>query len=245
MSAAENAQIGRGVFVTGTDTGCGKTEVSLGMMRWLQARGLEVVGMKPVASGAESTPEGLRNADALRLQRQSSRPPPYGRVNPYAFAPPVAPHLAARQAGVSIDLALIRSVWLSLAARADLVLVEGVGGWRVPLGPESELADLVRVLRLPVVLVVGLRLGCLNHALLSAESIVSSGARLLGWVANVTDGSMGLAQENIAALEERLPAPCLGRVPRLRPPGPVAVAASLDLEAVMSPAGRTPGFAVG
>jgi len=226
---------GRGLFVTGTDTGCGKTEVSLGLMHWFQLRGLAVLGMKPVASGAEPTEAGLRNADALRLQRQSSRHLAYAQVNPYAFAPPVAPHLAARQAGVSIELEVILSAWRLLADQADLVLVEGVGGWRVPLGPGLELADLARALELPVLLVVGMRLGCLNHALLSAESIVSHGATLLGWVANGTDPAMQLLEENVAALEERLPAPCVGRVPWLASPGPAAVAAGLSLGSVALP----------
>jgi dethiobiotin synthetase len=230
MSPSLAPHLGPGLFVTGTDTGCGKTEVSLGLMHWLQARGLEVLGMKPVASGCTVTDQGLRNSDALSLQRQASRPLPYDRVNPYAFAPPVAPHLAAEQAGVSIDLAVIRSAWQGLAEQADLVVVEGVGGWRVPLGPGLELADLVRALDLPVVLVVGLRLGCLNHALLSAEGILSSGARLLGWVANCADPDMLMAQQNITALAQRLPAPCLGRVPWLAHPEPETVAAAISLD---------------
>jgi len=232
MSLAAVSGLSPGLFVTGTDTGCGKTEVSLGLMHWLRAQGLRVAGMKPVASGAALTPEGLRNEDALRLQRQASSAPSYAQVNPYAFATPVAPHLAADQAGVSIDLPVIRNAWQGLADLADVVLVEGVGGWRVPLGKGLELSDLVRALDLPVVLVVGLRLGCLNHALLSAESILASGARLLGWVANSVDPEMLLPQENIAALAERLPAPCLGQVPWLVHPDPAVVAASLRLETV-------------
>lgn len=239
MSATAAPHLGPGLFVTGTDTGCGKTEVSLGLMHWFQARGLKVFGMKPVASGCEVTEQGLCNQDALSLQRQASRPLPYARVNPYAFAPPVAPHLAAEQAGVSIDLAVIRSAWQGLAEQADLVVVEGVGGWRVPLGPGLEQADLVRAMDLPVVLVVGLRLGCLNHALLSAEGILASGARLLGWAANSVDPGMLLPQQNITALAERLPAPCLGRVPWLAHPEPQTVAAALRLDGVL--AGR-PGL---
>jgi len=230
MSLAALSRLGPGLFVTGTDTGCGKTEVSLGLMHWLQARDLRVAGMKPVASGAVLTPEGLRNEDALRLQRQASSPAPYAQVNPYAFAPPVAPHLAAEQAGVPIDLEVIRSAWQALKDQADLVLVEGVGGWRVPLGPGLELADLVRMLDLPVVLVVGLRLGCLSHGLLSAESILASGARLLGWVASSVDPDMRLPQQNVAALAERLQAPCLGWVPWLVQPVPARVAAAVNID---------------
>jgi dethiobiotin synthetase len=230
MSAAAVPHLARGLFVTGTDTGCGKTEVSLGVMHWLQARGLWVAGMKPVASGAALTPEGLRNDDALRLQRQASQPLPYAQVNPYAFAPPVAPHLAADQAGVTIELEVIRNAWQGLSDHADLVLVEGVGGWRVPLGPGLDQTDLVRVLDLPVLLVVGLRLGCLSHALLTAESILASGVRLLGWVANSVDPDMLLPQHNVSALAERLPAPCLGWVPWLAHPDPARVGAALSLD---------------
>lgn len=219
---------GRGLFVTGTDTGCGKTEISLGLMAALQARGRRVLGMKPVASGSEPTPEGLRNEDALRLLAQGSQPVPYPWVNPYAFAPPIAPHLAAAEAGVSIEPDSIRRAYQRLAGAADWVVVEGVGGWRVPLGPRDSVADLPRWLGLPVVLVVGLRLGCLNHALLSAESILASGAGFIGWVANLVDPEMARVETNVRSLVERLPAPLLGRVDFSAPrPDPAEVADAL------------------
>ncbi|MEA3640684.1 MAG: dethiobiotin synthase [Lamprobacter sp.] len=214
----------QGLFVTGTDTEVGKTEVTLGLMAALQRRGLSVLGMKPVAAGSVLTADGLRNEDALRIQAQGSKPLAYSAINPYAFAPPIAPHIAAAHAGVEIQLEPIKTAYARLAAQADWVLVEGAGGWRVPLGPCLTLADLPSALDLPVVLVVGLRLGCLNHALLSAESIQASGLQLAGWVANRIDPAMAAAEENLATLRERLPAPCFGVIPWLSGPTPAQVA---------------------
>jgi dethiobiotin synthetase len=202
----------RGVFITGTDTGCGKTEISLGLMAALQARGLRVAGMKPVASGSERTALGRRNEDASRLQVQAGLDLPYDWVNPYSFEPPIAPHLAAEEAGISIDLARIEQAFGELSATSDVVVVEGVGGWLVPLGPTISVADLPRRLGLPAVLVVGLRLGCLNHALLSAQSILASGVELRGWIANQVDPEMDRVEENVRTLRQRLPAPLLGRL---------------------------------
>lgn len=216
-----------GLFVTGTDTGCGKTEISLGLMQYLQGRGLRVLGMKPVASGSEPSAGGLRNQDALRLQAQGSLEQPYERINPYAFEPPIAPHLAASRAGRPVDLARILAGYRELAAAAERVIVEGVGGWRVPLGANLDVAGLARALDLPVVLVVGMRLGCLNHTLLSAEAISAAGCTLAGWVANRVDPEMLVPEDNLATLVARLPAPCLGQVPWMRQPHPEAVAAAL------------------
>ena len=216
-----------GLFVTGTDTGCGKTEVSLGLMQYFQDQGFRVLGMKPVASGSAPSAHGLRNQDAMRLQAQGSLEQPYERVNPYAFEPPIAPHLAAARAGRPIELASIRAGYRGLAEAAERVIVEGVGGWRVPLGPGLDVAGLVRALGLPVVLVVGLRLGCLNHALLSAEAILAANCTLAGWVGNRVDPEMLLPEENLATLVEQLPAPCLGQIPWMRSPQPQAVAAAL------------------
>jgi dethiobiotin synthetase len=207
-----------GVFVTGTDTGCGKTEVSLGLMQRMQRLGQVVVGMKPVASGARQTPHGLRNQDALRLRHQASLALAYEQVNPFAYAPAIAPHLAAAAADRPIQVGRILSVFDRLVARADLVVVEGVGGWRVPLGPRLLLPDLVRALDLPVILVVGLRLGCLNHALLTQQSIRHAGLELRGWIANQLDPSMLAQEANLATLHDWLDAPCLGSVPYLTQP---------------------------
>ncbi len=221
-------KLGRGLFVTGTDTDVGKTEVTLGLMAALQRRGHQVLGMKPVAAGCAVTPDGLRNEDALRIQAQGSVSIDYPTINPYAFEPPIAPHIAAEQAGVEIRLEPILAAHRSLATQADWLLVEGAGGWSVPLGTELMLNDLPKALDLPVVLVVGLRLGCLNHALLTAESIRSSGLRLVGWVASQVDPAMSAADANLATLRERLTAPCLGVVPWLSAPHPEQVAAHLE-----------------
>ena len=203
----------RGVFITGTDTGVGKTAIAAGLVRGLVAHGLRVAVMKPVASGSDFTPEGLRNADALKLIEVANVTAPYETVNPYCFEPPVAPHLAAKQAGIRMDTALVRDRFDSLAAAADCVVIEGVGGWLAPLNDTQTVADLVRALGIPVVMVVGLRLGCLNHALLTQESIESRGMRLAGWVGNGIDPAMACRAENLATLERRLGQPPLAVVP--------------------------------
>jgi dethiobiotin synthetase len=221
----------RGYFITGTDTGVGKTAVTLGLMAHLQAQGKTVAAMKPVASGCERTAAGLLNEDALQLQRQSSVALPYALVNPYAFEPPIAPHIAAAQAGVTIAIDTIRSACDDIAATAECVLVEGVGGWQVPLNADETLADLARALGLEVILVVGIRLGCLNHALLTAESITACGCTPAGWVANLLPPLADCAGENINALKSRLSFPFLGEVPVMQCVEPERVAGYLSLPA--------------
>ncbi len=202
----------RGFFVTGTDTGVGKTRVSLGLMRTLQAQGHRVSGMKPVASGCRSGAGGPENADALELQRRSSLPVSCAQVNPYPFLPAVAPHIAARRDGVNIQLSVIRAHFHALSKQADFVVVEGVGGWLVPINAEQTMQDVALALDLPVVLVVAIRLGCLNHALLTAAAIHRSGLRMAGWVANRMDPACEYTDELVADLEQRLPAPLLADV---------------------------------
>lgn len=198
-----------GFFITGTDTGVGKTRISLGMMRALQQQGLSVTGMKPVASGCEMSAEGLRNEDALLLQQYASVPFGYETINPYTFAPPIAPHLAAARAEVRIELAPITKHFNTLAARSDAVVVEGAGGWQVPLNDKQSIADLAVQLGLPVILVVTIRLGCINHALLSAEAIRASGCRLAGWCANHTTPADPESVDIIHSINERIAAPML------------------------------------
>ncbi|MBA8887141.1 dethiobiotin synthetase [Dokdonella fugitiva] len=200
----------RDLFVTGTDTGIGKTRAGVALLRALRARGVRASGMKPVASGCEATADGLRNEDALALIAASDPAPAYSTCNPYAFAPPIAPHLAARAVGDEIVLAPIRVAFDMLRARADRVVVEGVGGWMAPLSDSLMQADVARALDLDVVLVVGLRLGCINHALLSARAIEADGCRLAGWIANRVDPAMAVADDNIATLHARIDAPLLG-----------------------------------
>lgn len=197
----------RGLFVTGTDTGVGKTRVAVALIHALRARGLRVAAMKPVAAG--SAP-GELNEDVVALLRAANVAADLRDVNPYAFAEPIAPHIAAQQAGVRIELDVIAAAYSRLAAAADMVVVEGAGGWRVPLNERDDMADLAQRLGLPVVLVVGLRLGCLNHALLTVESIAKRQLPWAGWVANHVDPAMACQAENVAALRARLPDPCLG-----------------------------------
>jgi dethiobiotin synthetase len=203
----------KGYFITGTDTGIGKTRVTAGLLKAFARTGRKTVGMKPVASGAVQTPEGLRSEDALALQAAASEKRRYSLVNPYCFAPPVAPHLAALEAGVEIHLDTIRTAYSELCKGADTVLVEGVGGWQVPLSPTLELPDLVRELELPVIMVVGMRLGCLNHALLTARALNADSLELAGWVANDIDPAFERPEANIASLEAELHAPLLTRMP--------------------------------
>lgn len=205
----------RGFFVTGTDTGVGKTVVTLGLMQCIQDQGVTVAGMKPVAAGCERTTQGLRHADALLLQHQASVPLAYPLVNPVALEDAIAPHIAAQLSGAPIRIDVVRRVFDELAGRVDCVVVEGIGGWRVPLTERETVSELAAALALDVILVVGIRLGCLNHALLSAESITNSGQRLAGWVANCLPPAPEAIDQNINALKTRLSAPLLGIVPAL------------------------------
>jgi dethiobiotin synthetase len=196
--------IKRGVFVTGTDTGVGKTVITAALIKSLARQGLRVAGMKPVASGASMTPSGLRNADALALMQAGNIAGAYDTVNPYCFASPIAPHIAARDAGVIIDVQLLRARFEELARAADFVVVEGAGGWLTPISDCASMADIAAALALPVVLVVALKLGCLNHALLSARAMAAHGAGFAGWIGNSIDPAFERAADNIAALEKRL-----------------------------------------
>jgi dethiobiotin synthetase len=217
-------------FVTGTDTGVGKSLIAAALLHRLRERHPRVVGMKPVAAGAEQDAQGRWfNDDVVALQAASSVSPPDALVNPWLLKAPTSPHIAAQRDGVSIELAPIVQSLQALRAQADAVVVEGAGGFRVPLGDALDGADLAVALGLPVVLVVGLRLGCLNHALLTAEAIAARGLRLAGWVANHVSPQMLEAQANIAYLARQLPAPCLGEVLHRSPPDARAAAGQLHL----------------
>lgn len=199
------------LFITGTDTGIGKTTVACALIRQAREQGIKVCGWKPVATGCERTPDGLRNADALALQEAAGTDEPYARLNPCAFEEAVAPHLAAARARRSIRIADLDRAHRELAARYDLIVAEGAGGWRVPLDEAWTLGAWVAEREWPVLLVVGMRLGCLNHALMSAETIARD-TRLAGWVANVLPPPMELLAENVATLRARLAAPCWGEI---------------------------------
>jgi dethiobiotin synthetase len=199
-----------GVFITGTDTGIGKTHASVALLQALAAAGLPAAGMKPVASGCEQTPQGLCNDDALALIQASRPQPAYALCNPYALRDAVAPHLAAAAQGVTVELPPLREAYAALQALAGRIVVEGAGGWCVPLSDSLMQADIPRALDLPVILVVGLRLGCINHALLSARAIQADGCRLLGWIGNAVEALQPLRAQNVATLRRLLPVPCLG-----------------------------------
>ena len=202
-----------GLFVTGTDTGVGKTLISAALVQGFARRGYKAAGMKPVASGCRSEQGMLVSDDVEMLRTAANVALPPAVINPYAFEPPLAPHIAAHQANGWIAINRIHEAFLFASRMADVLMVEGVGGFCVPLNEDEDTADLAVALALPVVLVVGMRLGCLNHALLSVEAIRSRGLPLAGWVANCVDRDMLEVEKNIAALHRRIPAPCLGVVP--------------------------------
>ena len=202
-----------GWFITGTDTGVGKTRIAVTLLVALARIGEHAVGMKPVASGCRETAAGLRSEDAEQLLGASGVLANYSDVNPYAFAPACAPHLAARESGVDIRQERIMECFRRLAQKAPRVVVEGVGGWKVPLGERLTMADIARALRLPAILVVGMRLGCLNHALLTAEAIRREGVPLAGWIANQIESDMTRVDENISTLADHIDAPMLAAFP--------------------------------
>lgn len=206
----------RGFFITGTDTNVGKTLISCALITVLQQRGLTVAGMKPVASGALPTADGLRNDDALALKLSAGLDLAYDWINPYCFAEPIAPHIAANYVHQTIDIELIVTRAKQLQSKADVLIAEGAGGWKIPLNEHHSSADLAVALGLPVVLVVGLRLGCINHALLTADSIAQHGLTLAGWVANSLAPQLDAERDIIDTLHQRLAAPCWGQVPFLQ-----------------------------
>jgi dethiobiotin synthetase len=219
-----------GYFITGTDTGVGKTLIACAILRHFARQGRRVAGMKPIAAGTSAGAGVWRNDDVAALAAASTVKVEREDVNPYCFELPVAPHIGADEASIVIDITVIERSFASLRAVADIVVVEGVGGFLVPLNAREDGADLAARLDLPVILVVGMRLGCLSHALLTAEAIAARGLRLGGWVANCIDPKMAKAEENLAALRERIDAPLLGKVPFLSRVDAELAAKALDLD---------------
>lgn len=204
-------------FVIGTDTNVGKTYIASALLRHFVSSGKRAVGMKPVASGCELSAQGiwqgqLVNDDVVALYEAGNVPATLELINPYHFEPAIAPHIAAEKAGVEIDLDLIVRFYHVLAEMADVVVVEGAGGFFVPVNDQQTLADLAVKLNLQIILVVGMRLGCINHALLTVEAIKARGLKLAGWVANQVDPDMSMFDENLASLKQRIEAPCLSVV---------------------------------
>ena len=228
-------------FVTGTDTEIGKTLTSSAMLHALVQAGVRACGMKPVAAGAELRDGAWHNDDADRLSAAGNVNMLASLTTPYLFKEAAAPHIAAALEGVAIESVPILAAYTEIAAASDAVVVEGVGGFRVPLSDNFDTANLAQQLGLPVVLVVGLRLGCINHALLTAEAIIARGLVLAGWVANELEAPMPFADENIEALLLRLPAPLLGRLPRLARPSAATAAEHLNFSCLPNwPGSHTP-----
>ena len=200
-------------FITATDTDAGKTFVTTGLLEALSKSGFKTLGFKPVASGCVMTEYGLRNEDALKIINAADSKIDYSLINPYAFEAPIAPHIAAHNVGVSINLQTIADTIFNSLNDIDYVLVEGVGGWMVPLNDQQTMADLAALLNFPVIIVVNMRLGCINHALLTVDAIEQKGLNIAGWLANQAENSMELLQENIASIESRLSPPLLGVIP--------------------------------
>jgi len=224
----------RDFFITGTDTGIGKTLVAAALLRRLREAGVKVAGMKPIAAGAIAGPEGPANEDALLLQAESSQRHPYVTVNPCLFEAAFAPHIAAAETGVAIDTGLIKAAHAALCASADIVIAEGAGGFLVPLDAARSCAELPALLGMDVILVVGLRLGCLNHSLLTAEAIAARGLTLAGWVGNGIAAEFPRREANIATLTACLPAPCLGIIPWMAEPDVGEAARALEGAARLS-----------
>ncbi len=224
----------RGVFVTGTDTGVGKTLAACALIHALAARGIRAFPMKPVAAGAAGQGAHAANSDSLALiEAAGLGKGQLGRVTPVLLREPIAPHIAARREAVHISLAPIVAMLDRLRHDAGFLVVEGVGGFCVPLGDGLDTVDLARAIALPVVLVVGLRLGCLNHALLTAQAVTAAGLPLAGWIANAIDPAMAAVDENVDALRERLRAPLLGRLPHVPGASAREFAAHLDVQPLL------------
>lgn len=220
-------------FVAGTDTGVGKTQITAALLAAANKKDLRTIGLKPLAAGCELSEGVLKNDDAVLLQSLSSVSLPYQQVNPVALAEPVAPHIAAAESGSRLSVQRLEGYCRgALMAPHDISFIEGAGGWRVPLNEQENLSGLPKAMNVPVILVVGLRLGCLNHAILTAESICRDGLRIAGWVANSMEKGMPREDENIGTLRYRLPFPFLGHVPHLDDVSPEAVAAYLSLDAL-------------
>ena len=220
----------RGVFVTGTDTGVGKTLASCALVHALRNAGVRAIPMKPIAAGAD----GTSNADTVALLGAAGLDPSWASaVTPVLLREPMAPHIAAARENRALTLDFLAPAVLRLESAGDFLVIEGVGGFKVPLSDQLDTADLARALDLPVILVVGLRLGCLNHALLTADSVRAAGLPLAGWIANAIDPSMPGREENVEALERRLDAPLIGRLPHSKTPDPRALAPALDVRALL------------
>jgi len=224
----------KGIFITGTDTGIGKTRFTLSLMEALKKHGRQVSGMKPIASGATMNRGKLINQDAELIMQHCSKPTDYKLINPAVFELPVSPHIAADKKNEKIDLDQIVACYKKLESNCDNIVVEGVGGWRVPISQDLSLVDLVRALDLSVILVVGLKLGCINHGILTSEAINADGIRLVGWVSNRLDSDYLLAEETIKTLNAHLSCPHLADLPYSDNFEPEKMLETIDLSSILS-----------
>jgi len=223
-------------FVTGTDTDCGKTFISTALLNRAKEKGSDTLGLKPIASGCERTESGLRNSDALSLMAESTIELDYTLVNPVSFEPAIAPHIAAAHTGIDISPESILnrlSGALEGLNGSELCIIEGAGGWRLPLGEGLFLSEVVQQLSVPVILVVGVKLGCLNHAVLTQEAIKADGLKIGGWIANIVDGDTSCLEENLASLQSLMNGPCLGVVPHLQELSIETAASYLNVDSLM------------
>ena len=219
------------IFITGTDTDVGKTRIGCGILEYAKQHGLSSAAVKPMAAGCELTDEGFKNEDALELIEAMTLELPYSEVNPFALEPAIAPHIAAEQAGIEVSAKqLTEHCQKIIDLKSGITLVEGAGGWRVPINRSETFADVAKMLNLPVILVVSMRLGCINHAMLSLEAIRADGLSMVGWVANRVDAEMSCYQENLETLKRQIPEPCLGVVPHLEKPCGKEIARYLTIE---------------
>lgn len=222
------------LFVTGTDTEVGKTAISAALLHTATQRGLRTIGIKPVAAGCDLTDQGLRNEDALALQSVAATDLPYDSVNPIALREPIAPHIAAIHDGVHISVDQLESHCRSVLSEPyDMAIIEGAGGWKVPLNETETFDDFVKAMASDVILVVAMRLGCINHALLTVESIQRKGLALRGWVGNCVSEPMAELKANVGTLRDRIPAPMLGLVPHLNDPSPANISPHLNLDSIL------------
>ncbi len=220
-------------FITGTDTGVGKSLVATALLKLANEQGMATLGLKPVSAGCYLR-EGIQvNEDAWELMHASSLKKDYADINPVALREPMAPHIAAQRENVELEAASLIAKCQSQLAEAEFAVIEGAGGWLVPINSNESMADIATGIKAPVILVVGLRLGCINHALLSAAAIHSAGLQLAGWVANQVDPEMAVPEENVQTLLDRLDAPMLGRIPHMENPGTVFAAPHLSLYALL------------
>jgi len=218
----------KGYFITGTDTDIGKTQIALGLLTLLADAGFSTTVMKPVSAGGIKTNKGLRNEDAIELIKYATVKPTYEQVNPFAFEAAIAPHIAAENTQVKIDIKTIENQFNQIAETADFIIVEGAGGWNVPINQTETMADVAISLSLPVILVVGMKLGCLNHAILTVENMQHNAVNIAGWIANSITPDFVEQQANIDTLQSMLTIPFLGAIPYVNPVRPRIIAKQIN-----------------